>query len=396
MPQLNKGDTFADGQQVTGTRLNNLIDGATLLVGAIADQTGITANTLESTDTLLVNDAGVLKKATVGDVLNSNLNANLNVATAVTLKSGQIEGVLQSDVNLVPQDGTTVSGKTFTSVDGITAIVTSTAHGLVTNMLLTFTASNAVYNGTYLITVLSVDTFSYVISQTTPVAASGTLSYVKKGSVNVDGNVYVSEELNVVGRTNLNTLNVSGAVVASGAVNVTGSLSTNGIPVQKNVGIALLSRRLTRGTQHFISPASAWVDLPYNTITQINPFVVNAASFTGVLSSTGSSVITLPVGTYVFEAEASQQSGGGGSDIVIRLLNNTTSSTIEFGRQTTLAGYVNSHSHLYSIFTVSVETQVKVQVWVTNVAHTNNPVSALGVPAPSEEVVFTAKIMKFV
>ena len=234
MPQLNKGDTFADGQQVTGTRLNNLIDGATLLVGAIADQTGITANTLESTDTLLVNDAGVLKKATVGDVLNSNLNANLNVATAVTLKSGQIEGVLQSDVNLVPQDGTTVSGKTFTSVDGITAIVTSTAHGLVTNMLLTFTASNAVYNGTYLITVLSVDTFSYVISQTTPVAASGTLSYVKKGSVNVDGNVYVSEELNVVGRTNLNDVTAIGNLTSSGVANFTGSFQVNG-----SVGYAL-------------------------------------------------------------------------------------------------------------------------------------------------------------
>jgi hypothetical protein len=396
MPQFNKGDTFSDGQQVTGTRLNNLIDGATLLVGAIADQPSLTANTLESTDGLIVNDAGALKKATIGDILNSELDAKLDVATIATLKSGHVEGVLGSDVNLIPLDGTTVTGKTFTSVDGITAIVTSVAHGLVTNMLLTFTASNAVYNGTYLITVLTVDTFSYVITQTTPVAASGTLSYVKQGSVNVDGNVYVSDKLNVVGQTNLNTLNVSGAIVASGAVNVTGGLSTNGIPVQKNVGIALLSRRLTRGTQHFISPALAWVDLPYNTITQINPFVVNAASFTGVLSSTGSSVITLPAGTYVFEAEASQQSGGGGSDIVIRLLNNTTSTTIEFGRQTTLAGYVNSHSHLYSIFTVSVETQVKVQMWVTTVAHTNNPLTGLSVPAPSEEVVFTAKIMKFV
>jgi len=234
MPQLNKGDTFADGQQVTGTRLNNLIDGATLLVGAIADQTGITANTLESTDTLLVNDAGVLKKATVGDVLNSNLDANLDVVTAVTLKSGQIEGVLESDVNLVPQDGTTISGKTFTSIDGITAIVTSTAHGLVTNMLLTFTASNAVYNGTYLITVLSVDTFSYVISQTTPVAASGTLSYVKKGSVNVDGNVYVSEELNVVGQTNLDNVTASGNLTSSGVANFTGTFQVGG-----TVGYAL-------------------------------------------------------------------------------------------------------------------------------------------------------------
>ncbi len=228
MPQFNKGDTFADGQQVTGARLNNLIDGATLLVGAIADQPSITANTLEATDGLIVNDGGVLKKATISDVLNSELDAKLDVATIATLKSGQIEGVLGSDVNLVPLDGTAVTGKTFTSIDGITAIVTSVAHGLVTNMLLTFTASNPVYDGTYLITVLTADTFSYVITQTTPVAASGTLSYVKKGSVNVDGNVYVKEELNVGGRTNLNTLNVSSNSVFSGNTNFTGVFQVNG------------------------------------------------------------------------------------------------------------------------------------------------------------------------
>ena len=73
MAQISKGDTFVDGQQVTGARLNQLVDSSTLLVGAIADQTAITANTLEATDGLLVNDAGTLKKATVGDVLNSNL-----------------------------------------------------------------------------------------------------------------------------------------------------------------------------------------------------------------------------------------------------------------------------------------------------------------------------------
>jgi hypothetical protein len=73
MAQISKGDTFVDGQQVTGARLNQLVDSSVLLVGAITNQPSITANTLEATDSTIVNDAGTLKKATVGDFLNSNL-----------------------------------------------------------------------------------------------------------------------------------------------------------------------------------------------------------------------------------------------------------------------------------------------------------------------------------
>ena len=58
MAQLSKGDTFADGQQLTATRLNQLVDSSQILVGAITEQTAITAGTLEATDTTIVSDAG--------------------------------------------------------------------------------------------------------------------------------------------------------------------------------------------------------------------------------------------------------------------------------------------------------------------------------------------------
>lgn len=95
MAQISKGDTFVDGQQVTGARLNQLVDSSTLLVGAIADQPSITANTLESTDGVLVNDAGTLKKATVGDVLNSNL----------PLTTSSITGGAGVDITVTPAAG---------------------------------------------------------------------------------------------------------------------------------------------------------------------------------------------------------------------------------------------------------------------------------------------------
>lgn len=177
MAQISKGDTFADGQQLTATRLNQLVDSSSLLAGAITEQSAMTANTLEATDAILVSDAGVLKKATIGDVLGSNLPITGSI----------INGSANADIILTPNDAIAVTSKVFTSADGITSVVTSVAHGFQTGQVVNITASIAVYSGTYAITVLTVDTFSYKIRQTTPVAASGTCSYTRKGIELVKG-----------------------------------------------------------------------------------------------------------------------------------------------------------------------------------------------------------------
>ena len=235
MAQISKGDTFVDGQQVTGARLNQLVDSSQLLVGAITDQPNITANTLESTDSTIVNDGGVLKEATIGDILNSGLNATLGTSTENITVTPIINGKPNTDIKQTPNDGVLVTGKAFSSVDGITAVVTHTAHGLESNMLLDVVASNSAYTGLQVITVLTVDSFSFVISQTTPVAASGTLNYTKKGSVRVAGNEHISGQLTVAGKTKLDgSLAVAGSVTASGSLtstgdaNFTGTLKVNG------------------------------------------------------------------------------------------------------------------------------------------------------------------------
>jgi hypothetical protein len=220
MPQISKGDSFIDGQQLTATRLNQLIDSATITVDVITAQPPITANTLASTDSTIVNDSGVLKEATIGDILNSNLNATFEGVETSTLTAKPVK-----DISVTPNDGTIVTGKAFNSVDGITAVVTSTAHGLESTMSLNFAASNAVYSGQYIITVLTVDTFSYVISQTTTVAASGTLSYTKKGTVKVNGNSYVTGNLAVAGNGT-----VTGNSTVTGNLVVTGTSKFNNAP----------------------------------------------------------------------------------------------------------------------------------------------------------------------
>lgn len=227
MAQIQSPETYVDGQQVTADRLNNQTNGAILLPGAVTDQASITANTVASDDSVLLHDTSTsgLKKATVGDLLGSGLNATLGTSTVETTTTSVVNGKANKDVNITPNDGTIVTGKSFSSIDGITAVVSSTAHGLENNMLIDATASDSAYTGQHVITVINVDLFSFVISQTTPVAASGTLSYTKKGSVKIAGSEYVSNQLSVGGKLQVaGNSTFSGSATFPGAVNITGSL----------------------------------------------------------------------------------------------------------------------------------------------------------------------------
>jgi hypothetical protein len=156
MAQISKGDTFTDGQQVTGSRLNQLVDSSTLLVGAITDQPSITANTLQATDTTIVNDAGVLKEATIGDFLNSNLPITTSAITggsgvdiAVTPAAGQKMDVAGAfEANSINSTGATTVGGTLTVTGGSTLTGNVIAdNGFTSNGIANFTGTLQV-NGT--------------------------------------------------------------------------------------------------------------------------------------------------------------------------------------------------------------------------------------------------------
>jgi hypothetical protein len=236
MAQISKGDTFTDGQQVTGARLNQLVDSATLLAGVITEQGALTAATVASDDLVLISDtsASALRKATVNDILGSSLPVVASSVTATSVVTSVVNAVANSDILITPNDGANVTSKTFSSVDGITSTVASTAHGLVTGQNVTITASNASYSGTYKITVTTVDAFTYVVSPATT-AASGTCSYVREGSVRINGELNVSAGLNVAGATTVSgattltgATTASGAFTSSGTANFTGVLQVNG------------------------------------------------------------------------------------------------------------------------------------------------------------------------
>lgn len=99
MAQIQSPETYADGQQVTASRLNNQTNGAVLLPGAVTDQTAISGG-VASGDSLIVHDASAsaLRKATAAELLGGGIPV---VAASVT-------GVAGSDLTLAGAAGQNV------------------------------------------------------------------------------------------------------------------------------------------------------------------------------------------------------------------------------------------------------------------------------------------------
>jgi hypothetical protein len=135
MAQIQKGDTFTNGQQVDATRLNQLVDSSVLLVGAITEQSAMTPNTIESTDQILVNDSGVLKKVDVGDILKvnipvftSSITGSTGVDITITPSAGQkvdIVGNAEVDDLNVTNDATIAGDISVTGISAFSGDVTA-------------------------------------------------------------------------------------------------------------------------------------------------------------------------------------------------------------------------------------------------------------------------------
>jgi len=230
MAQISKGDTFADGQQVTGARLNQLVDSSVLLVGAVTDQTLLTAATVAADDQMILSDtsAAVLKKTTVGDILGSSLPvvATTITGTAITgttVTTPVINSNANSDIIVTPFDGANVTGKPFNSPDGIVTTVSSVAHGLTTGSMVQVTASNTAYSGLFKIVAINANEFTYTISPAVPLA-SGTCSYIRKATQRLVGNQTVSGSSIIAGNET-----VEGNLRVVGNLNIIGTLTFNGI-----------------------------------------------------------------------------------------------------------------------------------------------------------------------
>ena len=99
MAQIQKGTTFTSGGTVTDTNLNNHVDNATLLVGAITDQSSVPS--LISGHQFLVEASGLLKRVTAGAVFAAappigSTTPNTVAATTLTASGLATVGSLTS------------------------------------------------------------------------------------------------------------------------------------------------------------------------------------------------------------------------------------------------------------------------------------------------------------
>jgi len=143
MAKFNTGQSFADGDQVTGAKLNNIVGLLDIYSGVIADQTSIAA-TVSTADLLLIADtdagsSGAANKVTVQKLLNDTLTGgtftNANIAEQLTY--GTATGNRTVSTNAVITNGTITTALIPTGTFGTT---TSTAATITTGTIPTLTA----------------------------------------------------------------------------------------------------------------------------------------------------------------------------------------------------------------------------------------------------------------
>jgi hypothetical protein len=235
MAQIKRGDTFVDGQQVTGDRLNNHINNASLDDDAIIGQTTLPANTVAVGDSFLIHDLSAtspptkLRKITATGFLNSPLTCSFNLA-----------GQALKDITLAPNAGTIVTLKTIspTTVGEITTVkIVSAGHGLVAGQVITVTAGPTDFNGTWEISSVTPDELNYVLFAKS-IQGAGTCSYVKAPSVLSASNISITGGLYSDGINKFNgatqcmgNLVTESALTAKGVCNFTGTVQFKGTPI---------------------------------------------------------------------------------------------------------------------------------------------------------------------
>jgi microcystin-dependent protein len=116
MAQIQKGDTFSDGQLVTAARLNALVEAAILNPNAITDQALITTSDLA--DTLLVYQASTsaLKKITLDNLITST---DLGVITVTQIFGTTNLSILtgSGNVSVAGYNNTNIGNSSATSGD---------------------------------------------------------------------------------------------------------------------------------------------------------------------------------------------------------------------------------------------------------------------------------------
>lgn len=222
--QIYAGDTFADGQQVDATRLNNHVGKAILRVGCVTEQPE--NNGIVGTDVIPFADvsANTLNKIKVQDLFLANLPTKVS-----TLQTENINATTGANGKLTINTTSKMfnPGGTFYA-SGNLITVTLDNHEINVGDVVTLVTSTSSFDGDYTVITKTTNTFVCILNNnliiTTPV--SGVVGYFyRQGTVTVDKNL--SSDTFYGRSISASTIN-TGSVNVSGSVVINGSLSFNG------------------------------------------------------------------------------------------------------------------------------------------------------------------------
>ena len=224
MSKFNAGQSFADGDTVTGAKLNNIAGLLDIYTGLISEQTAMSA-TVSTADQLLIadvdnGDSGAANRVTVQKLLNDTLTngtftglnltgtitSNRTVATSATITTGTIPNLTSSTANITLGTIPTLTAGTTTGTAGIftsgTVATLNSTTGTIGNLsttlagdltisqgtatLSTTGATAATYGTTSAIPVLTVDAKGRVTSGTSVTNPVGFRNRIINGDMRID------------------------------------------------------------------------------------------------------------------------------------------------------------------------------------------------------------------
>ena len=243
MSKFNAGQSFVDGDTVTGAKLNNITGLLDIYTGLISEQTAMVA-TVSTADQLLIadtdnGDSGAANRVTVQKLLNDTLtngtytNANLTgtitsnrtVSTSATITTGTIPTLVSNNATIGTTTGTlgnftsaTITSGTITTglIPTLTAgTTTSTAANITNGTIQTLTASTATITG---------GTYSGAINSTTGTIATlnSTTGTITNLSTTLAGDFTISQGTGTIGTAKVTPTNLSQPFTSATAVASTG------------------------------------------------------------------------------------------------------------------------------------------------------------------------------
>jgi len=267
MSKFNAGQSFVDGDTVTGAKLNNITGLLDIYTGLISEQTAMVA-TVSTADQLLIadtdnGDSGAANKVTIQKLLNDTLtngtytNANLSgtitcnrtVATSATITTGTIPTLVSNNATIGTTTGT---AGVFTSGTITTGLIPTLTAGTTTGTAGVFTAG----------TVATLNSTTGTVA--TLNSTTGTITNL---STTLAGDFTISQGTGTLGTTGV-TLGTYGgatsipilAIDAKGRVTTASTSAFSTTPADGSITFAKLSTSTTEADNVAKRTAKAWVN----------------------------------------------------------------------------------------------------------------------------------------